>query len=94
MATAGDTVVGFASAVHYVHPDKAPELWINEVGVAEPGDRIRCRVTPPPGLSSLAGSYASDAEYNETTDFDPEGRIVMVLVRLRAEATSGAAPPP
>ncbi|HEV2751973.1 MAG TPA: GNAT family N-acetyltransferase [Gemmatimonadales bacterium] len=27
-------VVGFASAVHYVHPDKALELWINEVGVA------------------------------------------------------------
>jgi ribosomal protein S18 acetylase RimI-like enzyme len=28
------TVVGFASAVHYVHPDKPAELWINEVGVA------------------------------------------------------------
>jgi aminoglycoside 6'-N-acetyltransferase I len=27
-------VVGFASAVHYVHPDKPPQLWINEVGVA------------------------------------------------------------
>ncbi|MDF1504354.1 GNAT family N-acetyltransferase [Roseisolibacter sp. H3M3-2] len=27
-------VVGFASAVDYVHPDKAPQLWINEVGVA------------------------------------------------------------
>ncbi|MGD1027428.1 GNAT family N-acetyltransferase [Candidatus Binatus soli] len=27
-------VVGFASAVHYVHPDKRPELWINEVGLA------------------------------------------------------------
>jgi ribosomal protein S18 acetylase RimI-like enzyme len=28
-------VVGFVSAVHYVHPDKPrPELWINEVGVA------------------------------------------------------------
>jgi GNAT superfamily N-acetyltransferase len=28
-------VVGFASAVHYAHPDKpSPELWINEVGVA------------------------------------------------------------
>ena len=27
-------VVGFASAVHYVHPDKLPELWVNEVGVA------------------------------------------------------------
>ena len=28
------TVVGMASGVHYVHPDKQPELWINEVGVA------------------------------------------------------------
>jgi aminoglycoside 6'-N-acetyltransferase I len=28
-------VVGMASGVHYVHPDKAPELWINEVGVAD-----------------------------------------------------------
>jgi GNAT superfamily N-acetyltransferase len=28
-------VVGFASAVHYIHPDKVcPELWVNEVGVA------------------------------------------------------------
>ena len=27
-------IVGFASAVHYVHPDKASELWINEVCVA------------------------------------------------------------
>ena len=27
-------IVGFASAVHYVHPDKAPELWINEIAVA------------------------------------------------------------
>jgi GNAT superfamily N-acetyltransferase len=28
-------VVGMASAIHYVHPDKGPELWVNEVGVAE-----------------------------------------------------------
>jgi aminoglycoside 6'-N-acetyltransferase I len=27
-------VVGFASAVHYVHPDKPPQMWINEVAVA------------------------------------------------------------
>ena len=27
-------IVGMASGVHYVHPDKSPELWINEVGVA------------------------------------------------------------
>ncbi len=34
VALDGELVVGMASAVHYVHPDKAPELWINEVGVA------------------------------------------------------------
>ena len=35
VAIDGDLVVGFVSAVIYVHPDKpAPELWINEVGVA------------------------------------------------------------
>ncbi len=33
------TVVGMASAVHYVHPDKPPELWISEVGVAPPYQR-------------------------------------------------------
>jgi len=27
-------VVGMASGVHYVHPDKPAEMWINEVGVA------------------------------------------------------------
>jgi ribosomal protein S18 acetylase RimI-like enzyme len=27
-------VIGFASGVHYVHPDKPAELWINEVGVS------------------------------------------------------------
>lgn len=31
-----EVIVGFAPAVHYVHPDMArPELWINEVAVAE-----------------------------------------------------------
>lgn len=34
VALDGEVVVGIASAVHYVHPDKPPELWINEVGVA------------------------------------------------------------
>jgi ribosomal protein S18 acetylase RimI-like enzyme len=33
-------VVGMVSAVDYVHPDKAPQLWINEVGVA-PSHRRR-----------------------------------------------------
>lgn len=34
-AISDGVIVGFASAVHYIHPDKPPELWINEVGVAE-----------------------------------------------------------
>jgi ribosomal protein S18 acetylase RimI-like enzyme len=33
-------VVGFASAVHYIHPDKPPELWINEVSVAPTHRRL------------------------------------------------------
>jgi aminoglycoside 6'-N-acetyltransferase I len=42
-----DVVVGFVSAVVYVHPDKpVPELWINEVGVApsHQGQRIARRL--------------------------------------------------
>lgn len=36
----GGRIVGFASAVLYVHPDKEhPELWINEAGVAESHQR-------------------------------------------------------
>lgn len=34
VAVDDDQVVGMASAVVYVHPDKRPQLWINEVGVA------------------------------------------------------------
>lgn len=28
-------LIGFASGVHYLHPDQAPQLFINEVGVAD-----------------------------------------------------------
>jgi ribosomal protein S18 acetylase RimI-like enzyme len=34
VALDGGQVVGFASGVHYVHPDKPAELFVNEVGVA------------------------------------------------------------
>lgn len=35
VAVDNELVVGFVSAVIYIHPDKpAPELWINEIGVA------------------------------------------------------------
>ena len=40
VAVEEDLVVGFVSAVIYVHPDKlAPELWINEIGVASSHQR-------------------------------------------------------
>ncbi|MCO6441649.1 MAG: GNAT family N-acetyltransferase [Nitrococcus mobilis] len=34
VAVDSGVVVGMASGIHYVHPDKEPELWVNEVGVA------------------------------------------------------------
>lgn len=34
VAIDGGQIVGFASGVHYIHPDKPSEMWINEVGVA------------------------------------------------------------
>ena len=37
-ATDDEAVVGMASAFEYFHPDKPPQLFINEVGVA-PGHR-------------------------------------------------------
>lgn len=36
VAIVDGVVVGMASGVHYVHPDKPPQLWVNEVGVAPP----------------------------------------------------------
>jgi ribosomal protein S18 acetylase RimI-like enzyme len=42
VAVDSGVVVGFASAVRYVNPDKPPELWINEVGVAPTHRRRGC----------------------------------------------------
>jgi len=36
VALDGDLVIGMASGVHYLHPDKPHQLFINEAGVAEP----------------------------------------------------------
>lgn len=35
MAIADGVVVGIASAVHDIHPDKPPQMFINEVGVSQ-----------------------------------------------------------
>jgi ribosomal protein S18 acetylase RimI-like enzyme len=42
VAVEDGVVVGFATAVRYVNPDKPPELWINEVGVAARHRRRGC----------------------------------------------------
>lgn len=34
VAIENDVVVGFASAIDFIHPDKAAQLWINEISVA------------------------------------------------------------
>lgn len=34
-AFVAEKMVGFATGIHYVHPDKPPELFIAEVGVSE-----------------------------------------------------------
>jgi ribosomal protein S18 acetylase RimI-like enzyme len=34
LAVEAGMVVGMASGVEYFHPDKRPQMWINEVGVA------------------------------------------------------------
>ena len=34
VAIENSTVIGFVSALHYVHPDKDPQMWINEIGVS------------------------------------------------------------
>jgi aminoglycoside 6'-N-acetyltransferase I len=41
VAIADGDVVGFASAVHYVHPDKRAQLFVNEIGVAPAWQRQR-----------------------------------------------------
>ena len=39
VALDGDSVVGIASSLRYVHPDKRNEYWINELGVAPSHER-------------------------------------------------------
>lgn len=36
VAVAGGNVVGMATGISYVHPDKPLQMFVNEVGVAEP----------------------------------------------------------
>jgi aminoglycoside 6'-N-acetyltransferase I len=41
LAIQGDLTVGMCSGVVYHHPDKPPQWWVNEIGVAAPWRRQR-----------------------------------------------------
>jgi ribosomal protein S18 acetylase RimI-like enzyme len=80
-------VVGFVSAVHYVHPDKPrPELWINEVGVAETHQRR--------GLATrlLHAVFAVARSLGCTEAWVMTDRANTAAMRLYAAAGSAAAP--
>lgn len=39
LATDAGQICGFCSGMHHHHPDKRPDMWINELSVAEPWRR-------------------------------------------------------
>ena len=72
VAIDNDLVVGFVSAVSYIHPDKsAPELWINEVGVAPThqgqgiGKRLMQQILDEAKLSGCKEAWVLTERRNE-----------------------------
>jgi hypothetical protein len=54
VAIMNDRVVGMASAVRYVHPDKASQFWINEESRWKDDPRISSKSREhPPGVPRL-----------------------------------------
>jgi ribosomal protein S18 acetylase RimI-like enzyme len=87
VAVENGQIVGFVSAVHYLHPDKPrPELWINEVGVAPPYRRRGLATRLLGSVFAVARSLGC-AEAWVLTD-----RANSAAMRLYAAAGSAAAP--
>jgi ribosomal protein S18 acetylase RimI-like enzyme len=101
VAVEAGTVVGFASAVHYVHPDKPPELWINEVSVASSHQRHGVGRQLLAALFKLGDSlgcreawvltehsnFAAQRLYQSVGGSEPpEGAPVMFIFRLGSPA--------
>jgi len=86
VACAGSTVVGMATALHYVHPDKPAELWINEVGVAP---AYRCRGIGTRLLEALfehGRALGCHEAWLGTEESNPAARRLYAKVRGREEA--------
>ncbi len=51
-------IVGMITGMHYHHPDKPPQMWINELGVADPFRRRRIATALIARLSDHAATLA------------------------------------
>ena len=90
VAIADGVVVGFVSAVHYVHPDKPqPELWINEVSVA-PAHRQRGLATTLLQLVIAAGCRQGCGEGWVLTDRQNPAAMRLYASAGGVEATPDA----
>ncbi len=85
LAVADDQVIGMASGVEYFHPDKPPQFWINEIGVAPEYrnrgagrsltraliDEARRRGCVFAWLGTAQDNVAAQACFNAIADDDP-----------------------
>jgi len=86
-----DLVVGMISGVEYFHPDKAPQLWINEVGVDTAHRRkgigrklsiamiaeAECRKCTYAWLGTEPDNKAANALYNSVPNVEPAQSFVL-----------------
>ncbi|WP_198016800.1 GNAT family N-acetyltransferase [Rubidibacter lacunae] len=69
VALVDSQIIGFASTVHYLHPDKpSPELWVNELGGAPPFRKqgvatlcSKCSLKSQPGSAAMLFGYLQNA---------------------------------
>lgn len=97
VALENGVVVGFASGVHYLHPDKPTELWVNEVAVAPShhkrgvGKKVLAALLAEGRLKGAGQAWvltdrtntAARALYGSCGGKDAEGDIVMPEFTLK-----------
>jgi GNAT superfamily N-acetyltransferase len=76
-------VFGFASAVHYVHPDKSSQLWINEVGVSPSHQREGIATALLTALLSLGRELGCTEAWVLTEEYAGHG-LELGLVHVAA----------
>ncbi|MFN3144151.1 MAG: GNAT family N-acetyltransferase [Paracoccaceae bacterium] len=103
VAVAGETVVAMATGVIYVHPDKPPQLWVNEVATDPAWQRrglatrclqrllagARARGCAEAWLATETDNAPARALYRAMAAEETEG-IVVYGWRLAADAVPAA----